>query len=92
MKMKGSQAIVASLEAEGCEVLFGFPGGMVIPIYDALLDAKQPTDVQRTAVVAGKPGPDRHERRQLGACAQERPSVARNANPLCPAPRSILQR
>ena len=40
MKMKGSQAVVASLEAEGCEVLFGFPGGMVIPIYDALLDAK----------------------------------------------------
>jgi acetolactate synthase-1/2/3 large subunit len=41
MKMKGSQAIVASLEAEGCEVLFGFPGGMVIPLYDALLDAKK---------------------------------------------------
>jgi acetolactate synthase-1/2/3 large subunit len=41
MKMKGSQAIVASLEAEGCEVLFGFPGGMVIPFYDALLDAKK---------------------------------------------------
>jgi acetolactate synthase I/II/III large subunit len=40
MKMKGSQAIVASLEAEGCDVLFGFPGGMVIPLYDALLDAK----------------------------------------------------
>jgi len=40
MKMKGSEAIVASLEAEGCEILFGFPGGMVIPFYDALLDAK----------------------------------------------------
>ena len=40
MKMKGSQAIVASLEAEGCDVLFGFPGGMVIPLYDAFLDAK----------------------------------------------------
>ncbi|MGO8683481.1 MAG: biosynthetic-type acetolactate synthase large subunit [Thermoleophilia bacterium] len=39
MKMKGSEAIVASLEAEGCEVVFGFPGGTVIPLYDALLDA-----------------------------------------------------
>ena len=39
MKMKGSQAIVASLEAEGCETLFGFPGGVVIPLYDALYDA-----------------------------------------------------
>ena len=39
MKMKGSQAIVASLEAEGCDTLFGFPGGVVIPLYDALYDA-----------------------------------------------------
>jgi acetolactate synthase-1/2/3 large subunit len=38
--MKGSQAIVASLEAEGCDTLFGFPGGVVIPLYDALYDAK----------------------------------------------------
>jgi acetolactate synthase-1/2/3 large subunit len=39
-KMKGSEAIVASLEAEGCDTLFGFPGGVVIPLYDALYDAK----------------------------------------------------
>jgi acetolactate synthase I/II/III large subunit len=39
-KMKGSQAIVASLEAEGCDTLFGFPGGMVIPLYDSLYDAE----------------------------------------------------
>jgi len=39
-KMKGSQAIVASLEAEGCDTLFGFPGGVVIPLYDALYDAR----------------------------------------------------
>jgi len=38
-KMKGSQAIIASLEAEGCDTLFGFPGGVVIPLYDALYDA-----------------------------------------------------
>ena len=38
-KMKGSQAVVASLEAEGCDTLFGFPGGVVIPLYDALYDA-----------------------------------------------------
>ena len=40
MKVKGSEAIVASLEAEGCELVFGFPGGAVIPLYDALLDAE----------------------------------------------------
>ncbi len=41
MKMKGSEAIVASLEAEGCEVAFGIPGGVMIPLYDALMDAKK---------------------------------------------------
>jgi acetolactate synthase-1/2/3 large subunit len=39
-KMKGSRALVAALEHEGCEVMFGFPGGVAIPFYDALYDAK----------------------------------------------------
>ena len=39
MKMKGSEALIAALEAEGCEVMFGFPGGVVIPLYDALYEA-----------------------------------------------------
>lgn len=39
MQMKGAQAIVASLEKEGVEVVFGYPGGAVLPIYDALLDS-----------------------------------------------------
>ncbi len=39
-KMKGSQALVAALQHEGCDVLFGYPGGVAIPFYDALYDAK----------------------------------------------------
>ncbi|NLE22001.1 MAG: biosynthetic-type acetolactate synthase large subunit [Actinobacteria bacterium] len=39
-KMKGSHALVAALEHEGVEVMFGFPGGVAIPFYDALYDAK----------------------------------------------------
>ncbi len=39
-RMKGSQALVAALEHEGCEVIFGYPGGVAIPFYDALYDAK----------------------------------------------------
>ncbi len=39
-KMKGSQALVAALEHEGCDVMFGYPGGVAIPFYDALYDAK----------------------------------------------------
>ena len=39
--MTGAEAIVRSLEAEGIEVLFGYPGGVALPIFDALYDSKQ---------------------------------------------------
>ncbi|MBQ6585321.1 MAG: biosynthetic-type acetolactate synthase large subunit [Coriobacteriales bacterium] len=38
-RMTGAQAIVASLEAEGVEYVFGYPGGNVLGIYDALYDS-----------------------------------------------------
>ena len=38
-KMKGSRALVAALQHEGCEVIFGYPGGVAIPFYDALYDS-----------------------------------------------------
>jgi len=40
-KMNGAQALVRSLELEGVEVLFGYPGGVVLPIFDALYESKQ---------------------------------------------------
>ncbi|MHB8867743.1 MAG: biosynthetic-type acetolactate synthase large subunit [Thermoleophilia bacterium] len=36
--MNGATAILESLKREGVEVVFGYPGGMVIPLYDALFD------------------------------------------------------
>ncbi len=39
MKSTGAQAIVKSLQAEGVEVVFGYPGGVVLPLFDALYDA-----------------------------------------------------
>ena len=39
--MTGAQAIIASLEAEGVDTIFGYPGGQAIKIYDALYDSKQ---------------------------------------------------
>ncbi len=39
--MLGAQAIVASLEAEGVDTIFGYPGGAAIKIYDALYDSKK---------------------------------------------------
>jgi acetolactate synthase-1/2/3 large subunit len=38
LKLTGAQALLDSLKCQGVEVIFGFPGGQVIPIYDALYD------------------------------------------------------
>ena len=45
MRMSGAQAVIASLEAEGVDLLFGYPGGQVISIYDALYDSTQITHI-----------------------------------------------
>ncbi len=37
--MNGAQLIVRALEAHGVDTLFGYPGGMIMPLYDALIDA-----------------------------------------------------
>lgn len=37
MKMTGAEAIIKSLEAEGVEIIFGYPGAAISPFYDALL-------------------------------------------------------
>ncbi|MFZ5627278.1 MAG: biosynthetic-type acetolactate synthase large subunit [Bacillota bacterium] len=36
MKMKAAQALIKCLELEEVEIIFGYPGGAVLPIYDAL--------------------------------------------------------
>ena len=40
-RMNAAEALVKSLEAEGVEVVFGYPGGVALPIFDALYDSKQ---------------------------------------------------
>ena len=36
MSMAGAEILLKTLEDEGVEVIFGYPGGAVLPIYDAL--------------------------------------------------------
>jgi acetolactate synthase-1/2/3 large subunit len=36
LKTTGADLLVSSLERSGCEVVFGYPGGAIMPIYDAL--------------------------------------------------------
>lgn len=43
--MSGAQGVVASLEAEGVDLVFGYPGGQAIKIYDALYDSKSITHI-----------------------------------------------
>ena len=43
--MPGAEALVASLEAEGVDVVFGYPGGQAIRLYDALYGSDQITHV-----------------------------------------------
>ena len=40
MEMTGAQAIIESLQLEGVEVIFGYPGGTILPTYDALFETK----------------------------------------------------
>jgi acetolactate synthase I/II/III large subunit len=38
MKMSGARIVLESLKREGVDVVFGLPGGAVLPVYDALYD------------------------------------------------------
>ncbi|MEM7351543.1 MAG: acetolactate synthase 2 catalytic subunit [Acidobacteriota bacterium] len=37
--MKGAELLLRCLEAEGVEHIWGYPGGAIMPVYDALLDS-----------------------------------------------------
>jgi len=39
MKLNGGQALIKSLEMEGVEVMFGLPGGAILPVYDPIIDS-----------------------------------------------------
>jgi acetolactate synthase-1/2/3 large subunit len=39
MKLTGAQALIKSLEMQDVEVMFGLPGGAILPVYDPLIDS-----------------------------------------------------
>ncbi len=39
MKLTGAQALIKSLEMQGVEVMFGLPGGAILPVYDPIIDS-----------------------------------------------------
>lgn len=65
--MNGADAIIKCLEAEGVEVVFGYPGVAICPFYNSILDSEIRTILIRTeqnaahaasgmARITGKPG------------------------------------
>jgi len=40
-QLTGAKSVVRSLEEAGVEVVFGIPGGAVLPVYDPLLDSEK---------------------------------------------------
>jgi acetolactate synthase-1/2/3 large subunit len=39
MELTGAQALIKSLEMQRVEVMFGLPGGAILPVYDPILDS-----------------------------------------------------
>ena len=39
MKLSGAKILIEALKKEGVKVIFGYPGGQVLPIFDSLYDA-----------------------------------------------------
>ena len=37
-RITGSKALMRALQAEGVKTIFGYPGGTIMPVYDALYD------------------------------------------------------
>jgi len=35
----GAQAVIRALQREGVDIVFGVPGGAILPIYDAILQS-----------------------------------------------------
>ena len=38
-KMSGAKSLVQSLESAGVDVMFGIPGGAILPAYDPIFDS-----------------------------------------------------
>jgi acetolactate synthase-1/2/3 large subunit len=39
MELTGAQSLIKSLENQGVEVVFGLPGGAILPVYDPIIDS-----------------------------------------------------
>ena len=45
MKLKGAEVLMECLKEQGVDIIFGYPGGAVLPIYDALYKTEEITHI-----------------------------------------------
>lgn len=50
MRVTGAHALIDSLKRHGVKHIFGYPGGAILPIYDALYQAEASGDIQHILV------------------------------------------
>jgi hypothetical protein len=50
--MSGAQMVIKALVDQGVDVVFGYPGGAVLPIYDALFEQNSLPSMPRKAMPA----------------------------------------
>ncbi|CAN5568600.1 acetolactate synthase large subunit [soil metagenome] len=68
-QMTGAQSLITSLEHVGCEVVFGIPGGTILPAYDPLLDSPIRHILMRHEQGAGHAAEGyAHVTRRVGVC------------------------
>ena len=45
MKLNGAQVVIESLKKENVDVVFGYPGGVILPLYDEMFKAEYPRHI-----------------------------------------------
>ena len=84
-QLTGAQAVVRSLEEMGVDLIFGIPGGAVLPVYDPLYDSEKLRHVlvrhEQGAGARPQPDPDRARPalRQLFRAAAQLRGLQRDA-------------
>ena len=98
MKLTGAQALIKSLEMQGVDVMFGLPGGAILPVYDPIIDSSIRHILVRHeqgaghmaegyAMVTGRPGRGHGDQRP--GCHQHRHAAGQRLHGLDPADRRV---
>ncbi|MEZ5234562.1 MAG: thiamine pyrophosphate-binding protein [Acidimicrobiales bacterium] len=86
MGTNGGQALIRALEMEGVEVIFGLPGGAILPVYDPLIDSPIRHVLVRHEQGAGHMAEGfAHATGRLGVAMVTRPGGHQHRHPACDA-------